>query len=56
VSFKIWIDPELKEVVPVRQFIRVVFPAPFGPIKANISPFLIERETPSTARIPEYDF
>ena len=53
---KIWIDPESKEAAPVRQFMRVVFPAPFGPIKANISPFLIERDTPSTAKMSEKDF
>jgi hypothetical protein len=29
----------------------VLFPAPFGPIKASISPSATEKETPFTARI-----
>ena len=43
-------------VSPVRSRNVVVFPAPFGPRKPKISPFLASKVMPSTARISSYHF
>ena len=40
----IFIEPELINLFPNRQFIRVVLPAPFGPIKAIHSPEFTSKE------------
>lgn len=45
----ILISPELVCIKPSIDFIVVVFPAPFGPRKPNISPDLTLNETSSTA-------
>ena len=43
----IFIEPELMNLFPSRQFIRVVLPAPFGPIKAIHSPEFTLKEISS---------
>ena len=45
-------DPEVGGNRPARQLKRVVMPAPFGPIRPVIVPFLIVKDTSSTARLP----
>src|SRR5438445_13863996 len=42
--------PVVGSVSPARQLKKVDLPAPFGPINPMISPSLIERSAPATAR------
>src|SRR5690606_40074063 len=45
-----------QSVSPSTAFSRVVFPAPFGPIRPMIFPFSISKLTSSTARTGPNDF
>src|SRR5216684_1367292 len=42
-------SPEVKSSIPDRQFSKVVFPHPEGPMIATISPFRMSRSTPRSA-------
>ena len=48
----IFIEPELINLFPNRQFIRVVLPAPLGPIKAMHSPEFTLKEISSKIFFP----
>lgn len=45
-------SPEVGAAVRLMQLNAVVFPAPFGPIRAVIDPFSTVKVTPSTALMP----
>ena len=49
-------NPEVGDITPVSIRTVVVFPAPFGPKKPNISPRRIEKLIPSTAEMSLYFF
>src|SRR2546429_9093941 len=42
-------SPDVKSSIPDRQFRRVVFPQPDGPMMATISPFRMSRSSPRSA-------
>src|SRR5436853_3828525 len=46
-------EPELGLTMPQMMLMSVVLPAPLGPSRAKISPFLISRLTPRSATKPD---
>jgi hypothetical protein len=44
--------PEVGVSIPETRLMKVVFPAPFGPIRPTISPSAMEKETSFTAVSP----
>ena len=46
-------EPDEGEIMPHIEEINVVFPAPFGPKRASISPRLISKSTVLSASKPE---